>query len=117
MGEIMGGSIKGKPVRLVMGVMADKDLPAILTAYKDGGIDLAEAVAVRPDNPRSMEPSNLSEIINDVYNNKVQTLEAISPEEGVRIALERSKTDGMPLLVTGSLYLAGQVRGYLKGII
>ena len=83
----------------------------------EGGLDLAEAVTVRPDNSRSMDPSNLSEIINDVYNNKVQTLEAESPEEGVRIALERSKSDGMPLLVTGSLYLAGQVRGYLKGII
>ena len=64
-----------------------------------------------------MNPIELSRIINLVYNNKVQTLEAGSPEEGVRIALERSKADGMPLLVTGSLYLAGQVRGYLKGII
>lgn len=115
--DILAGSLKGRPLRIVAGMMADKDVNGVYEAYRDGGLDLAEAVTVRPDNSRSMDPSNLSEIINDVYNNKVQTLEAESPEEGVRIALERSKSDGMPLLVTGSLYLAGQVRGYLKGII
>ena len=97
--------------------MADKDVKGVYEAYRNGGLVISDAVTVRPDNSRSMDPVNLSEIINDVYNNKVQTLEAESPEEGVRIALERSKADGMPLLVTGSLYLAGQVRGYLKGII
>ena len=116
-GDVLGGTLKGKKIRVVAGMMADKDVTGVYEAYRDGGLNIAEAVTVRPDNPRSMDPSNLSEIINDVYNNKVQTLEAISPEEGVRIALERSKADGMPLLVTGSLYLAGQVRGYLKGII
>lgn len=116
-GDVLGGTLKGKAIRIVAGMMADKDVAGVYEAYRDGGLNIAEAVTVRPDNPRSMDPSNLSEIINDVYNNKVQTLEAISPEEGVHIALERSKADGMPLLVTGSLYLAGQVRGYLKGII
>ena len=116
-GDVLGGTLKGRQIRIVAGMMADKDVKGVYEAYRDGGLNIAEAVTVRPDNPRSMEPANLSEIINDVYNNKVQTLEAPSPEEGVRIAFERSKADGMPLLVTGSLYLAGQVRGYLKGII
>jgi dihydrofolate synthase/folylpolyglutamate synthase len=116
-GDVLGGSLKGRPIRVVAGMMADKDVKGVYEAYRDGGLVISEAVTVRPDNPRSMEPIELSRIINLVYNNKVQTLEAGSPEEGVRIALERSKADGMPLLVTGSLYLAGQVRGYLKGII
>lgn len=115
--DILGGTLKGRKIRVVAGMMADKDVKGVYEAYRCGGLNIAEAVAVKPDNSRSMEPANLSEIINDVYNNKVQTLEAESPEEGVRLALERSKADGMPLLVTGSLYLAGQVRGYLKGII
>lgn len=115
--DILGGTLKGRKIRVVAGMMADKDVKGVYEAYRCGGLNFAEAVTVKPDNSRSMEPANLSEIINDVYNNKVQTLEAESPEEGVRLALERSKADGMPLLVTGSLYLAGQVRGYLKGII
>lgn len=115
--DILGGMLKGRNLRVVAGMMADKDVKGVYEAYRDGGLNIAEAVTVRPDNSRSMDPSNLSEIINDVYNNKVQTLEAGSPEEGVRMALERSSADRMPLLVTGSLYLAGQVRGYLKGII
>ena len=116
-GDVLGGTLKGRKIRVVAGMMADKDVTGVYEAYRDGGLNIAEAVTVRPDNPRSMEPIELSRIINLVYNNKVHTLEAASPEEGVRLALERSKADGMPLLVTGSLYLAGQVRGYLKGII
>lgn len=115
--DILDGHLKGRPVRIVAGMMADKDVKGVYEAYRNDGLNIADAVTVRPANSRSMDPANLSEIINDVYNNKVQTLEADSPEEGVRIAFERSKADGMPLLVTGSLYLAGQVRGYLKGII
>ncbi|MBO4449304.1 MAG: bifunctional folylpolyglutamate synthase/dihydrofolate synthase [Clostridiales bacterium] len=115
--DILDGSLKGKPLRIVAGMMADKDVRGVYEAYRNGGLNIAEAVTVRPANSRSMDPANLSEIINDVYNNKVQTREAGTPEEGVRMAFEFSKADGMPLLVTGSLYLAGQVRGYLKGII
>ena len=115
--DMLGGTLKGRPIRIVAGMMADKDVKGVYEAYRDGGLNIAEAVTVRPANSRSMDPANLSEIINDVYNNKVQTLEASSPEEGVRLAFERSKADGMPLIVTGSLYLAGQIRGYLKGII
>ena len=117
LGDILGGMLKGRKIRIVAGMMADKDVRGVYEAYRDGGLNISEAVTVRPENARSMNPSELSEIINDVYNNKVQTLEASSPEEGVRLAVERSKADKMPLLVTGSLYLAGQVRGYLKGII
>lgn len=115
--DILGGTLKGKEIRIVAGMMADKDVRGVYEAYRNGGLNISEAVTVRPENARSMNPSELSEIINDVYNNKVQTLEAESPEEGVRLALERSRADKMPLLITGSLYLAGQVRGYLKGII
>ena len=115
--DVLGGTLKGRKIRIVAGMMADKDVRGVYEAYLNGGLNIAEAVTVRPENARSMNPIELSRIINLVYNNKVQTLEAGSPEEGVRIALERSKADGMPLLVTGSLYLAGQVRGYLKGII
>ncbi|MBR5358871.1 MAG: bifunctional folylpolyglutamate synthase/dihydrofolate synthase [Clostridiales bacterium] len=117
MGRIMGGRLCGKPVRLVMGVMVDKDLTNILTKYRDGGIEPVEAVAVRPDNPRSLPPDELLYNIKLVYNNGVKTKGFDDPCDGVRYALERSREDGIPILVTGSLYLLGQIRTYLKGII
>jgi dihydrofolate synthase/folylpolyglutamate synthase len=52
-----------------------------------------------------------------VYNNGVKTKGFDDPCDGVRYALERSREDGIPILVTGSLYLLGQIRTYLKGII
>ena len=103
--------------RLVMGVMADKDLANILAKYRDGGIEPFEAVAVRPDNPRSLPPDELLNNIKLVYNNGVKTKGFDDPCDGVRYALERSREDGIPILITGSLYLLGQIRTYLKGII
>jgi dihydrofolate synthase/folylpolyglutamate synthase len=117
MGRVMDGRLSGKPVRLVMGVMADKDLANILAKYRDGGIEPFEAVAVRPDNPRSLPPDELLYNIKLVYNNGVKTKGFDDPCDGVRYALERSREDGIPILVTGSLYLLGQIRTYLKGII
>ena len=117
MGEIKDGRLKGRPVRLVMGVMADKDVMSILTKYRDGGIELCEAVAVRPDNARTLPPDELLYNIKLVYNNGVKTKGYDDPCEGVRYAFDRSREDCVPLLVTGSLYLLGQIRTYLKGII
>lgn len=117
MGRVMDGRLLGKPVRLVMGVMADKDLANILAKYRDGGIEPFEAVAVRPDNPRSLPPDELLYNIKLVYNNGVKTKGFDDPCDGVRYALERSREDGIPILITGSLYLLGQIRTYLKGII
>lgn len=115
--EIMAGALKGSAMRLVMGVMADKDVEGILRAYRDGGIFPAEAVCVRPDNPRSMDPSELSRHINLVYNGKVNVKVVESPCEGGEYAYRRSCSDKIPLLVTGSLYLLGQIRSNLKGLI
>ncbi len=104
-----------KGIRLVMGVMADKDVEGILVSYKEGGMNIEEAFCVLPDNPRALTPALLSKIINNVYNHKVKTHEADDPVEGVRQALALSIEDKKPLVITGSLYLLGKIRTYLKG--
>ena len=100
-----------------MGVMADKDVDGILQAYKNCGINIKSAVTVTPNNPRSEPADVLAHKINYVYNIS-DDLEAVSdPDEGTRIAYQKTLNDGMVLLATGSLYLAGQIRATLKGLI
>ena len=106
---------KDSPIRLVMGVMADKDVEGIIEAYKAAGMNISEAFLVKPDNPRAMEPAQLSKIINNVYNYKVNVHEVTEPLEGAHKAFALSAGDGMPLLITGSLYLLGTIRTDLRG--
>ena len=116
-GSMFGGAYKDSPVRLVIGVMKDKDVEGIIKAYRECGINIKEAYTVKVDNPRTMLPGELSHIIKVVYNHKVDVIEEDDPLKAVASAYESSKKDNIPLLVTGSLYLLGQIRGYLKGLI
>ena len=117
MNEMLGGSLRGKPVRLLMGVMADKDVSGILEAYKACGLNIRSAVTVKPDNPRS-EPADIRATkIKHVYNISEDLEVCPDASEGARLAYEKTLKDGKILLATGSLYLAGQIRSTLKGLI
>lgn len=115
--EILGGSLRGKPVRLLMGVMADKDVTGILEAYKKCGVNVKSAVTVMPDNPRSEPADVLAQKIKYVYNISDDLTACQNAEEGVKRAYSKSVKDGYVLLATGSLYLTGQIRATLKGLI
>ncbi len=116
MNEMLNGSLKGKPVRILMGVMADKDVTGILEAYKTSGLNIVSAVTVTPDNPRSEPADVLAQKIKYVYNISEDLAVCQNACDGARLAYERSEEDGMTLLVTGSLYLTGQIRATLKGL-
>lgn len=114
---MLGGTLQDRPIRLLMGVMADKDVEGILSAYKACGLNITGAVTVKPINPRSEPADVLAEKIKLVYNIS-DDLEVIpDAEEGTRVAYEKSVRDGKVLLATGSLYLTGQIRATLKGLI
>lgn len=117
MNDMLAGTIKGKPVRLLMGVMADKDVSGILEAYKTCGINIVDAVTVTPDNPRSEPADVLARKIKYVYNISGDLTALQDAKEGARTAYEKSVKDGYVLLATGSLYLTGQIRATLKGLI
>ena len=116
MNEMLGGTLRGRPVRLVMGVMADKDVSGILEAYKACGINVRSAVTVTPDNPRSEPADVLAQKINYVYNISDDLTACQNAVDGVKLAYGKSVKDGYVLLVTGSLYLTGQIRATLKGL-
>ena len=106
-----------RKVRLLMGVMGDKDYEGIIRELREGGIKIGELIAVRPENPRSLDPGVLCDEVQNVYNKKVKSLCFDDALEGAQQALGRTLEDGIPLLVTGSLYLIGQVRGKLREMI
>ena len=99
-----------------MGMMADKDTEGIIEAYRSGGIVIGELYGVTVNNPRSMKGTEICNQVKLVYNNGVKTVDSLSPVEAVRQAFSESEKDGMPLLVTGSLYLIGEVRATLLAL-
>jgi len=116
-GKLDEGRLIKKSVRLVIGVMADKDIEGVISAYRDCGLQIGEVWPVKVANSRTAEPDQLYNIIKEVYNKPINRGDTGDPEEAVGTAYGLSVKDKVPLVVTGSLYLLGQVRGKLKGII
>ena len=115
--EMLGGKLRGRRMRVVMGAMKDKDVDGMLETLKTGGVSFDEVFAVKVNNPRTMLPDELSEKLELVYNNKVKTVCYDDAVTAVLEAFRRSAEDGTPLLVTGSLYLIGEIRGALRAEI
>ncbi len=111
--EMCDGRFSDLKFRVVMGVMADKNVEGMIRTFKEAGLDPYEVYAVRVNNARSMAPDDLSKLINIVYNNSIMPASCESALEGVSEACRKTREDGIPLLVTGSLYLIGEVRGNL----
>jgi dihydrofolate synthase/folylpolyglutamate synthase len=96
--------LRGRPVRLVIGMMRDKDARAVARALRP----IASAVYVtRPDSPRAADPASVARFFHRV---PVRTFDALSS------ALDAARTDalrGETLCVTGSLALVGEARELL----
>ena len=112
--EMMGGKIYGKDMRVVMGVMKDKDPDKMLEVLRDGGVKMAEVYTVNVNNPRTMSDSELANIVKVVYNDQVKVIPSGDANKAVLAAYEMSLKDKMPLLITGSLYLLGEIRGAIR---
>lgn len=93
----------GKKITLLVGVMADKDVPHILGLV----VPLAkEFFTVKPRNPRAMSAEELASRIEALG---VKATPCVSVEEGVRIAQEAAGKAGI-VCALGSLYMSGDVR-------
>lgn len=112
--EMMGGKIYGKDMRVVMGVMKDKDPDKMLEVLRDGGVKMSEVYTVNVNNPRTMSDSELANIVKVVYNDQVKVIPSGDANKAVLAAYEMSLKDKMPLLITGSLYLLGEIRGAIR---
>lgn len=95
----------------VLGVMADKDVPAMVEVL---GRTVDEIVVTAPDSPRAATVERLDRICTDTG----VTVAASSGDVGqaVRIAADRAGHDGH-VIVTGSLYTVGDARAALGGTL
>lgn len=106
---VLNKFLKNKKIIAVMGMMADKDcVKSIgnLMPFFD------EVITVMPSNPRSMKAEELSKIVRS-YGVKSSAYD--NPEEGIQKAFDKLSFYDV-LIVCGSLYLAGDIRKYLKNI-
>lgn len=94
--------LNGKKIHALMGMMADKDIDAVLTALTPY---LSSAVAVTPSNPRAMAAQELME---KIKKSGVPAVSFDSVEEGYYFALNHTKEEEV-LVVCGSLYLCADV--------
>jgi len=92
----------------VLGAMADKDVPEMV-AMLDGHVSSVVTTAV--DDPRALTPEQLAEIASSALDVPVQAVS--SPEAALSTALAVCG-DSEAVLVTGSLYLVGQIRKLLN---
>lgn len=101
--ELLGDS--GASATFVMGVLADKDYPAMVEAV----LPLAERFVVyTPDNPRALEARALaSEIARQDETADVTV--ALSAADAVRAALEKKGPEGV-VAAFGTLYAIGDIK-------
>ena len=101
----------GKKAVLLMGVMADKK-------YEEYGEMLRDitdmAFTVKPENPRSLDSKKLAEALG-AAGIKAEWFEDFG--EGVKAAVGYARANKLPLVVLGTLYMYGQFKGQLEGLM
>lgn len=101
-------ALPGRRVVVVLGVLSDKDVQRVV----DTMAEIADALVVtRPPCARSASPSALASAIRGRGGRAVRADTAA----GALGAADRLAAEGDVIVVTGSLYLVGAVRGLLGG--
>ncbi|MBE6692139.1 MAG: bifunctional folylpolyglutamate synthase/dihydrofolate synthase [Ruminococcaceae bacterium] len=93
----------GERVALLMGVLADKDyedMADILSSVAD------KVFAVTPDSPRALSSTELAKTFSSLG---VEAMGYETVFNGVEAAYEYAKTQNIPLVMLGSLYMYGEV--------
>lgn len=101
--ELLGGR-----AILVMGVMADKDYRSMVSSLRPVA---ARVFTVRPDNPRSLDPSVTSALFEE---KGVPAAAAETVEEGISLAVKEGEKTGLPVLVMGTLYMYCEAEPIVK---
>ena len=99
--------LPGREITVLTGVLADKDFHCM---YKDAAEFAKEFITVTPGNPRALLADKLAEYLKG-FGKPVTACESVA--DGVRLAVERAKKDGV-VLCYGSLYMLGEVYAAVK---
>jgi len=107
--QAMKAYFKDRRIKLVLGILEDKEVEAIISSV----CPLAsEVIVTTPDSPRAMPPERLAERVRAYCQNV-----SVEPnvERALDIAIQDLDEDDL-LLVSGSLYLIGKVRSYIRSL-
>ena len=104
--KVIEENLSGKKITAIMGMMADKDSYNYL---KDVAPFFSKIITVAPNNPRSMEASELAEMAKEFCNNVVA---ARTNEEAVNLAINDET-----IIICGSFYMAAEIRPIIKKIL
>ena len=108
--------LDGGPVTLVTASMADKDVDGVIAALaRSNALDGATVVATTLDVARAMPAGELAARwrTGAVWGERVSRPGRVIAEPDPGDALERALSEPGPIVVAGSLYLVGEVRGAL----
>ena len=106
--KAIGDYFTYKKLVLVLGILKDKDIEGIISHLAPLA---SQAVITRPKTPRAVKPERIAKIAR-------KYLDSIVIEEKVFRAIDQAfafAERGSLILITGSLYLVGEVRAYLRG--
>jgi len=98
--------VYGRPVPVVLGVLGDKDLEAVVSRIATAA---SHVVCTTPASPRAAAPADLAAIVRRVAPGV--GVETVDPPVA---AIEAAARHGSPVVVAGSLYLAGEVRAHVS---
>lgn len=112
---LTGGSVP-TPVVLLTATMADKDVDGLAAALaRATALRSARVVTTTTGSERALSPFELAETWSRrLPDGMVRVVE--DPMRALDVALELAEEIGGPLVVAGSLYLVGLVRGALVGV-
>jgi len=96
----------GKKILFLLGVLADKDYPAMLREL----IPLAKQfVCTAPDSPRALPAEELARVLRELGK---PAQACVTPQEAVETVSALAGPDDV-VCICGSLYMIGEIRGYL----
>lgn len=103
--------LNDKKIICIMGMLADKDIDSSLALLK-GYLNTIYTVPI--DNPRALTSNRLAEKCRNLFDDVTSFDNA---EKAFDTAFEKAQQDDSAVIICGSLYLAGEIRPYIKAKI
>lgn len=122
LGDALDRLLPGQPVVFLVGLLADKDYPAMLEAlFANRKFRTLDIICVTPENPRALPAVQLANHVAELkmnlhsgYNVRDMIHTIDQPEQGLAKAVAIASTQRAAVCAFGSLYLVGQLRTWIR---
>ncbi|MBP1757439.1 MAG: folylpolyglutamate synthase, partial [Firmicutes bacterium] len=122
LGDALDRLLPGQPIVFLVGLLSDKDYPAMLGALWAGRqFKTLDIICVTPENPRALPAKSLAKSVAELkidlhsgYNDRDMIHTIDQPELGLAQAVAIASTQRAAVCAFGSLYLVGQLRTWIR---